>query len=212
MQSKNKLIVFVDGPTGAGKDYLIEDMTHVVRTNYGWVTEHAILADMVLANGLDSEKRKYTHYDSDDQSKIDKISRAHHLALEELKEKAKQCDILLVNRSYLSFLVYNLQDKDSELAYIEEYKSSLKSLSKEGIKTALIKVIPNNPLKTILQRIRGRNDGKAIDEGWILRMVNNYCKFRPELEECYDVYREVDSDYSIYLLNNVLEPLRLSEL
>lgn len=114
-------IIFVDGPTGIGKDYFIENLCKnldIQKTDLNYKVLRA--TDFVLKNAK-SEDRKYTTYRTETE-KIYSIFSGHLDMLchinKFINSSEKDIDLIIVNRSFLSFLIYNIYP------IINEYKNT----------------------------------------------------------------------------------------
>lgn len=204
-------VVFVDGPTGIGKDYLIE------RLEEGLVNEKELsvkvlrATDFALRNNPE-EDRKYDGYETDEE-KHDSIFKGHILLLEYiatiLEDDVDHTDVVIVNRSFITFLNYNLwqqQYSDKRVAYLGMYKKAFASILANYRSLYLQVSFPagtgiNATVDKIIKRIESRNDGKKVDKDWIVKLVLFYHTRGMALEETVTFRDVVTSDDSDIILN-----------
>lgn len=176
-------LIWVDGPTASGKDYLIANLNRLFKDNTELSVTNLRAADYAILD-LPSEERKYTSYNTPD-ALIEKIYQNHLTLLKEihllLNDDVTHTDLIIVNRSFNSFLLYNIWQKDREELrnkllrdYGQEYQNLLSDINSLYIQTTL----PYSNLveysETILDRIKSREDSKDIDPDWIYKLVTLY--------------------------------------
>lgn len=186
MMSKKTLVYFVDGPNGAGKDYFIERLLVMLRgTGIGAGAKIELLRATDFFDNKDtaSERRKYVRYDTE-ESKTTSIMIGHLKLLERIAELTRaQTDLIIVNRSFLSTLAYNLY-KQSQLAdrrfYLDIFVDFLARYLRQNLEVTFINMIVNPDDLKIRQLMR--EEGKPIDEAWNAQLIDNYHKASIELQ------------------------------
>lgn len=184
--SKKTLVYFVDGPNGAGKDYFIERLLVMLRgTGIGAGAKIELLRATDFFDNKDtaSERRKYVRYDTE-ESKTTSIMIGHLKLLERVAELTRaQTDLVIVNRSFLSTLAYNLY-KQSQLAdrrfYLDIFVDFLARYLRQNLEITFINMIVNPDDLKIRQLMR--EEGKPIDEAWNAQLIDNYHKASIELQ------------------------------
>lgn len=200
-------IVFVDGPSGVGKGYFIENFTKLYKEKCPKAVIHSVrLADLVLTGDAKTEERKSTAY----STPIDKVETIFQGHLESLHKLAAICkgfnsavDIVIVDRSFLSFYIYNwkvlvasLTDGGSAITvnrlnecsvvkYQTAYKETLKDFSALYVGLNVTEPDDDRNVKILADRLSSRNNGNAIQKDWLLYLVRSY---RSAPSELYDVY------------------------
>lgn len=184
--SKKTLVYFVDGPNGAGKDYFIERLLVMLRgTGIGAGAKIELLRATDFFDNKDtaSERRKYVRYDTE-ESKTTSIMIGHLKLLERIAELTRaQTDLIIVNRSFLSTLAYNLY-KQSQLGdrrfYLDIFVDFLARYLRQNLEVTFINMIVNPDDLKIRQLMR--EEGKPIDEAWNAQLIDNYHKASIELQ------------------------------
>ena len=197
-------IVFVDGPTGIGKDYFIDDLEDILREQQGLSVRVLRAVDFVLKEAP-SEDRKYEQYETEEE-KIESIFHGHirlvEHAVDLLKDDVDHTDVVIINRSLITFLIYNLWQAEHEGirgSFISVFKERFLELT-EGIETMYLqlslgpKVGIAETVQILLKRIQDRNDGKEIDGSWILKLVLFYHTRGHALDDVVTYKEVVESD------------------
>lgn len=176
-------VIFVDGPTAVGKGHFINQLKERLEKE-GKPVISFNLSEFVTAK-TPTEARKYTQYATTDDD-ITIIHKAHLEAIDHLLALLEKHEDqrVIVDRSYVTFVVYNLaniKNKYTRMGYIEEYRRKLQELSKEHQVTyiQLEHDLENDftvdkLLDLTRTRILSRDDGKEIDEQWILKLNAAY--------------------------------------
>lgn len=209
----NAKIMFVDGPTGVGKDYFIDKLYYHLSTRFTEKKFKVVRAtDMVLSSNTQTENRKYTLYDTE-EDKVNEIFMGHLKMLASLNDLSKEFDTIIVNRSFLSFLIYNvyptiIPDERIEL-YIETYNCLFKSYFENDI-SIFINLGISEPtidrqISTIINRIKSRGDNKPIDTKWIETIVKHYNEPDMKLIDGIGEYEHIDSNGYNYIVNKYFD-------
>lgn len=185
-------VFWLDGPNGIGKDYLMDLMIKRCEAN-GVNYKKFVLADEVLIGSSVSETRKYTEYHTpEDKAKV--IFERHLTFLDRIKKEIdRKTNLILVNRSFLSFIVYNLSEVDTRLSrmMLKEYTSKLKEITKDvPNKIYRLTATADDPFLTtnlLYTRIEERNEGIPIDRRWIYEMCNRYIEAGEKMKEFYPI-------------------------
>lgn len=189
-------VVFVDAPTAVGKDYFIDRFVTALRGINPELKVTVLRAtDIVLNETTKTEDRKYTAY----QTEADKTKAIFtgHLQLattifEKLTSSTDRSDVVVVNRSFLSFLIYNInpvirnQTNDARRALLlGQYTSMIKSYVEFCKKLFSyypmlfvgleLRTAPDKPVDDVLAaRIQLRGDGKPVDRVWLRQVYRDY--------------------------------------
>lgn len=184
-------VVFVDGPTGVGKDYFINQLSGLYSQTH---PEKGIKilrsSDLILGKEhTKSEERKYTTYQTD-QAKVSAIFDGHIELLHTIAASIQTPyppGLTIVNRGFLSFLQYNIYDRHWTIReqYIDKYSKHFLSILKTSRNLSVV-IRPNNPemptprivssMEYIIDRLRSRQDDKPIDEDWLKDLYQRYEK------------------------------------
>lgn len=181
------LVYFIDGPNGAGKDYFIENLIKSLQAGAKHPPKVEVLraTDFFDNEANATERRKYVRYDTE-KSKTLSIMIGHMKLLERIAELSRQrlldsvC-VVLVNRSFLSTLAYNLY-KPNQLAdrrfYIDLFMNVFARYS-EYVDMQFINLVVNT--QTLMERQKERAEGKFIDHQWTDQLINNYVQASNDL-------------------------------
>lgn len=198
-------VVFVDGPTGVGKGYFIQNFIETYKKNFPEKKVKIIIAtDYALRGSATSELRKYTEYNTE-KEKIDGIFSGHMELISDVQKflnsnEEETPDLILVDRSFLTFLSYNVY-KDEQ----EELRKELITKFETHVKATLSTVDPlfvyldvpfedeRRAVNILLTRIANRRDNKPVDINWIYTLIGNYRKFNAEVGEVFDYFEPTDS-------------------
>lgn len=195
-------VIFVDGPTAVGKGYFLTKLEEKLTSNK--LTFKTIRAADVAVSKAPSEDRKYTNYDTD-LDKIKLIAEGHTELLKVIaslldEEKQDKVDVVLVDRSFASFIAYNLQGEfKSKLRsdYIKKYRKLLKSIL-GSYKTLYVQLsfntgsVETDCIKAI-SRVKERADGKEVEEDWLTRIIQTYTTELTEVAVIFDDVLYTDS-------------------
>ena len=200
------LVYFVDGPNGAGKDYFINELVQSVKAEMIHPSVEVLRATDFFDNkDTASERRKYVQYDTE-QSKTLSIVVGHFKLLERIAELAReQVDVIIVNRSFLSTLSYNLY-KQSQLSdrrlYLDLFMNLYSKYSYYVDMTFVNMVVSSNELKI---RQEERREGKPIDMNWNIKMIDNYARASADLSSQGARVEHLKSGQAQSLANEILK-------
>jgi len=223
MQSPSPKLIFIDGPTGIGKDYFIDKLSSLLEHNNPSKVISTIRAtDIVLNSYTETENRKYSYYTTD-ETKRNSIFMGHVNLLCELNKQlflTKETDVILVNRSFLSFLIYNVYSAlasssgnnytDRFLSaqlndYIETYGHLYRTLFNDKTTLFINLGSQQNTLdeyvNLILSRIKSREDDKTVDVNWIKVLFEAYETPDSRFIENFSYYEKIDSNGYNYIFN-----------
>lgn len=189
-----QVVVFIDGPTGVGKDFFINNLATLHRKESPKSKIKVVRAtDVVLDSVTETENRKYTAYDTS-VDKQQMMFDGHISLLQHIKDTLSDPippDLLLVNRSFLSFINYNAHDSIIRAKYTANYCKEHAAILGD-VCTILVKLeVPYQ--EVLLSRVRSRNDGKPINENWIETIHDRYKDIPDELTHQFDFYVTTDS-------------------
>ena len=180
-------IIFVEGPTGVGKGYFINNLVLQFREKRPNLKISLLEAKTwALDQNNQSEDRKYTVYNTA-SDKVENIFNGHIRLLAYIKNLlgSKVVDLVIVDRSFLSFITYNIYKAEDQVLrerYIKDFKEAYHYLGVNKYPSLTIQLISGKPtLKTVSlleHRIKERGDKKEIDLKWLRVLLYNYNLFR----------------------------------
>lgn len=214
-------ILFVDGPTASGKDYLIDKFSHLYTRRFPSAKITNVRAvDMALQGSAKSEDRKYTTY-STPMGVVMDIYKGHIKLLDHLKVHSDllgEHDLIIVNRSFLSYFIYNWNvlhdtlvlegskttletlDRHSLDSYRVEYVKRLQGISTMFVNLALPHKTMEDKVKLLVERTASRRDGMPVQTDWFTYLVKNYDSPPPEFLTLFDAEMKIESkDYGMLL-------------
>lgn len=209
-------IVFVDGPTGVGKDYFIDNFVTAHAKVYPEARVKVIRAvDIVLAHGAQGEDRKYTAY----ETPLEVVQSVYQGHLELLDLVRAHCDaprnkhdVIVVNRSFLSYWVYNWQTLSETLgnnmhektrqalaacdlnSYAREFKTRIRGLPVLFVTLSLPYIGHQEKLRVLIKRIQDRKDSRPMNENWISRLIDAYANAPKEFLDIFTFSTKKSSD------------------
>ena len=209
-------IVFVDAPTAVGKDYFIERFVKALGDINSELKVTVLRAtDIIFNEDTKTEDRKYTEYRTESE-KTKAIFKGHlQLAttiFEKLTSMTDRSDVVVVNRSFLSFLIYNINPviranlNDARRALlIAEYTSMTKSYVEFYKKLFTyyptlfvgleLRTADNKTVDEVLaNRIQARNDGKPVARAWLRQIYRDYEQPDSTLMEIFTYKERVTSN------------------
>lgn len=202
-------LIFVDGPTGVGKDFFIEYFIKEYSKRYPNNTIKVVVAkDIVFNENTLSEDRKYISYTTDIE-KCDNIFIGHIKLLMVLYKLLFSTDVILINRSFLSFLAYNVESAnisiDKKNYYIENYSElfneMLKNVYTVFVNLDIVSFNYDDKIKTIISRLDFRSDNKKIEKEWIEEIVDRYSEPEKRIINLFNFFETISSDGYSYILN-----------
>lgn len=188
-------VFFIDGPSGIGKDtyieYLYDYFTNELKLDKSRV-KVLRATDYVLTDFTQSENRKYIQYQTA-ESQLFHIYTSHFKLLEHIDQLFLDsiADVVIVNRSFMSFLIYNvfpiikttdLSNTPYEHAF-EVYKHANFTFPYSEVYYCNLTFKNKNAKEATLlleKRITSRNDNKEIDLKWIKSLFTGYEKTTKE--------------------------------
>lgn len=215
-------IIFIDGPTGVGKDHFINRFVCMYQTTLKTSIVHSLRAvDVVLNKNSQSENRKYTSYNTPLEL-VKSIYNGHIELLTLLAKTAKELknkkDTIIVNRSFLSYLIYNyypaleehgtpptqahrdLYSSVSPTAYAEKFKSIMTDIPTLFVNLKVGDEDNGQSLETLITRARSRQDNKPIESAWFLKLIEKYQNPPEDFKELFTYTEEgVAEDYPVFL-------------
>ena len=187
--TSNSTVIFVDGPTASGKDTLIEELAqrHLDSDDTRRLVRLSAV-DYALRDDPNHQRQYGDH--GTDEAAARRIYTGHLRLLEHLREVCVQEPTLaLVNRSYMSFLAYNLlplmnkgvdgkhltlQEELGVESYARFFTQLSESASVLFVVTTPSVLLLENKAQVLIDRMLRRNDHKPIDQQWVMQMVKNY--------------------------------------
>lgn len=217
-------VIFVDGPTGVGKDYFIDNLAIELDKEKPNLTYEVLRATDFVLKDAKSEDRKYTHYQTEIE-KIYSIFTGHINMLcyiyETLNSSKKEVDLIIVNRSFLSFLIYNIYpiirnyniSSDNEIHYIKEtmlnsyidlFNNLFQNTESMFVNLTTEDYTLISKQNKIIDRIKSRNDGKPLDEKWLELLIKEYHYPNEKLMGIFTRMEEITSDGYRYIVRKYL--------
>lgn len=186
-------VIFVDGPTGVGKGYFIRNFVATYTEVYPDQGIKIIrAADVVMNDRTVSEDRKYTTYHTDEE-RTQLLYEGHIRLLRNIKQSfdtKHPPGIVIVDRSFLSFIHYNLSNANfSDILrsnYVDNYFRAITKYLK-NIPSLIVRLdlSSGQTVTTIIDRIQSRNDLKAIDETWLNILLHRYRDHHHDYDRLY---------------------------
>jgi thymidylate kinase len=148
-------IFFLDGPNGAGKDYIVDELApYLNKLHSDWV-----YVNMKGYMPTDITNNRYRNVKTDLRA-LDKILYGHMCSLQDIKTNYGDKTVVLVNRSIYSFIVYNLITSDlteqEYKYYINEINTKYNAILPVSIRNLILLGI-SIPTKTLVERIFTRD-------------------------------------------------------
>lgn len=179
------LVYFVDGPNACGKDYFIENLiSGLIDNPDGDKLSIEVLRATDFFDNKDTatERRKYVRYDTE-ESKTTSIMIGHLKLLERIAELTRaQKDVVIVNRSFLSTLSYNLY-KQSQLfdrrLYLDIFIDFMARYMRQTLEVTFVNLLVTDEM--LLKRQKERGEEKPIDPVWNNTLINNYNRASSDL-------------------------------
>lgn len=179
------LVYFVDGPNACGKDYFIDNLiSSLIDNPDGDKLSIEVLRATDFFDNKDtaSERRKYVRYDTE-ESKTTSIMIGHLKILERIAELSRQQkDVIIVNRSFLSTLSYNLY-KQSQLFdrrfYLDIFVDFMARYLRQNLEVTFVNLLVTDEM--LLQRQKQRGEEKPIDPVWNKTLIDNYNRAASDL-------------------------------
>lgn len=214
-------IVFIDSPNAIGKDYFIENFLKEYRGRYG------LNKNVVVVNAKDflpafvKDTRHYSNQLTSRHQNV-RLFLGHIKLLNYLRETITEtdADLIIVNRSFVTFLVYNLSidyelrnreatEEDNDLLnekqeYIAVYRRLFRNLF-QSIPTLYVHLSFNEDTvegitDRVIERMKNRNDGKCIVREWVTYLVESYDKVDQRVLADFTYKTKLTSDEYKYLL------------
>ncbi len=186
-------IVFLEGPNGCGKDYFLEELVKLLKrdkVNYITLEAKKYLPENITNNRytkvLIDEKHLQLYYYS------------HIRLLEDINILANHFDIILVNRSIISFLIYNLYFSDIKAQEKEYYEKEVLQLIEGYLKdqkTILINLIKDLTLEELKTRLETRDD-RIVKIDYLSQINYYYHNLEEPFKKAFSFYQELSSNES----------------
>lgn len=190
-------VFFVDGPNAVGKDYFIEGLTNTINKLHPEV-------EVINIRATDHLPKKVVRKYEDDQTNrvfAEEIFRGHIKLLCDIADKAKENTVIILNRSLITYLVYNVYprlqalsdyvDGDYDEAHdsIEIYGLLLQKVLQDAQTTFVRLDLPGDSVQATertIERMLARGESKEIDKTWVRYLID---QFRESYDAHYDSYK-----------------------
>jgi hypothetical protein len=130
-------LVFIDGPNGIGKDYFINNFTELLKENGKSFIIKSVKNYMPKDNQLINTRQFSKKFFKESYFNTD-VSNAHRKCIQDVIEIADsgEYDFIIINRSVLSYYVYNITVPRDILKLHKEYQDFIDKISKEQLRIA----------------------------------------------------------------------------
>lgn len=213
----NPKIIFIDSPNGAGKDYFINNFIEKYKQKY---PEHKITT-LIAKNFLPKHISQGRHYSNDKSlsTGVDKIFLGHLNLLTEVNElvQSRTTDLVIINRSILTFLAYNLNTQNNDLSFEqicimkqekEDYSILFSRIFKNIFKTTPSLFVNltvfgdiETKIKILTQRLQARSDNKPIDKEQLNYLIDSYDNVNDVIKNTFTIFETLESGSYSYILN-----------
>lgn len=174
---KQPKLIWVDGPTAVGKGHFIQSLVDSLRH----LNISLLNASTFVTKETPQELRKYSPY-STSTDDTEYIFIRHTELLRELQQDLKnpRLDLIILDRSFMSYLIYNLHDKSPNYqeSAIELYSKDYTYYLNQHNSIYIQLQTESNQLvtaaNTLIDRIKSRQDNKPINEDWIYKLLFLY--------------------------------------
>ena len=208
-------IIFIDGPHAVGKDYFIENLVANYRSSDPSKRLVVLRATDFLTKAI--KTNRYYATSEDLTADIISVFLGHISLLSHAKKllNTGEADTVLINRSFASFIIYNLEDTYAHCsdgcvvpAYISTYVQLIKQLFKQSV---FINLTVNDGtleqrLDTILDRISSRNEDKAVDKAYLANLITGYDRLDEDFLSAFSFYEKLTSDKYQYVISKYMTP------
>ena len=205
-------VFFVEGQNGVGKNYFIDRLSEELGkdgVDHYIVNCNDFIKDKLIQNNRYSPK-EFTHDEMID------LFNSHVEILKEVKDLLECFKVVLVNRSFISYYIYNVKlsrfhsgsketIRDELIKKVEEY------LPRKSINLAVL----GSELKyeDIKNRILSRDGDKRLDELYVRQLNHCYRNLEPEIKQTFNRVVYTDSfKYQKYYKQEVKPGMSFSKL
>lgn len=214
-------VIFVEGPHAVGKDYFIDNLKREISLKYPDKRVNVVRAADYMTPFV-KNNRSYSSSE-EQQYQIEKLFNCHLHLLESVRNFliCDKYDIVLVNRSFLSFLIFNLNtecnnntkelndkmrgDKNKYIdAYVDIFKDGFCDIETHHVTLTSVIGTEEEKLNNILERIKERNDGNIINIDYLKYLINSYSEIDSKLLEVFTYTQETTSgEYLNFLKDHI---------
>lgn len=209
-------LMFVDAPNAVGKDYFIENFSKRYKQIFPSNTLIHVTAKDFLPSYV--KDTRYYRYAQLTQQQCKYLFLGHLKLLVHLKEllDTNKTDLIIVNRSFASFLIYNMKVTTTNTSmyphedivsdtneYISTYTDIFKSMFKQT-ETMFVNLYIStleNQSEVIIKRVIQRNPDAVIHENHIEYLVDSYNDIDIKLLSAFSYIENVDSGEHECILN-----------
>lgn len=208
-------IIFIDGPQAVGKDVFIENISAI----YPTVAQDKKLVVLRATDFLTEAIKTNRYYATSEDLTADIVSvfLGHISLLSHAKKllNTGEADTILVNRSFASFMIYNLEeayaynsDIRSVPKYVSTYVQLVKQLFKRSVFVNLIVAgdLLERKLDTIMYRIASRGEDKVVDRAFLTNLITSYDSLDSDFLSAFSSYEKLTSDNYLYIISKYMMP------
>ena len=208
-------IIFIDGPQAVGKDVFIENISAI----YPAVAQDKKLVVLRATDFLTEAIKTNRYYATSEDLTADIVSvfLGHISLLSHAKKllNTGEADTILVNRSFASFMIYNLEeayahnsDTRSVPNYVSTYVQLVKQLFKRSVFVNLIVAgdLLERKLDTIMYRIASRGEDKVVDRAFLTNLITSYDSLDSDFLSAFSSYEKLTSDNYLYIISKYMMP------
>lgn len=193
-------IVFLEGPNGCGKDYFLEGLITLLekdKVNYFTLEAKRYLPDNIINNRYNKLLI--------DENKLQLFYYSHIRLLEDINILSNHFDLILVNRSIISFLIYNLyfiDIDDEEKKYYEKKIVQLIDYHLKDKKTILVNLIKDLTIENLKNRLESR-DNRLVRIDYLSQINYYYNNLEEPFKKAFSFYLELASNESTRLYHTL---------
>lgn len=193
-------IVFLEGPNGCGKDYFLEGLITLLekdKVNYFTLEAKRYLPDNIINNRYNKLLI--------DENKLQLFYYSHIRLLEDINILSNHFDLILVNRSIISFLIYNLYFSDiddEEKKYYEKKIVQLIDYHLKDKKTILVNLIKDLTIENLKNRLEFR-DNRLVRIDYLSQINYYYNNLEEPFKKAFSFYLELASNESTRLYHTL---------
>jgi len=214
-------VIFIDGPHAVGKDYFIENLIKQLKEEQPEKKVEVLRATDFLTP-LIKTNRFYEH-DNKLSTENHAIFHGHLRLMNRIKELIdyKLADLVIVNRSFASFLIYNLntdfnnntpqlntilsEDKRQFIdSYTRTFKNMFRYISTLFINLTIDGGTIDEKVDNIVARIKSRSENKEVNVGYLTYLTKSYSGLDNIFTDMFNEHQELKSGSFHYVIAKYL--------